>query len=76
MPQLRIDHRPREIGQTWLWGELKKIAHFEKLENLRSVFKNGLFFWAYWKSKFIRVSRNRVNRTMLGVLAVVTAVHQ
>ncbi len=39
-----VVHRPREIGQTWLWGELKKLARFEKLENLSSVFQNGLAF--------------------------------
>ncbi len=39
-----VVHRPREIGQTWLWGELEKIARFEKLENLSSVFQNGLAF--------------------------------
>jgi hypothetical protein len=39
-----MSHRPREIGQTWLWRKLEKIAPFEKLENLSSIFQNGLAF--------------------------------
>jgi hypothetical protein len=39
-----LKNRPREIGRTCLLGELEKIAHFEKLENLSSVFQNDLAF--------------------------------
>jgi hypothetical protein len=39
-----LNHRLREIGQTWLWGELEKNACFEKLENFSGVFQNGLAF--------------------------------
>ncbi len=37
-------HGTREVGQTWLWGELEKIARFKKLGNLSSIYKNGLAF--------------------------------
>ena len=35
-----FNHRPREIGRAWLG----KIARFEKLKDLCSVFQNGLAF--------------------------------
>jgi hypothetical protein len=38
-------HRPREIGQAWLWAELKKkIARFKTLENSSIYFQNDLAF--------------------------------
>ncbi len=43
-PYPYLAHRPQEIGRTWLWGKLEKIARFEKLENLSSIFQNGLAF--------------------------------
>ncbi len=52
-----IDHGRSDkpgCGANW-----KKIARFEKLENLSSVFQNSLaFLGANWKCKFIRVSRD------------------
>jgi hypothetical protein len=38
-----LEHRPREIGRAWQWGELEKIPRF-KLVNFFSVFQNGLAF--------------------------------
>jgi hypothetical protein len=32
-------HRPWEIGQTWLWAELEKIARFKRLETPAFTFK-------------------------------------
>ncbi len=40
---LMFSHRPREIRQVWLWGELEKIARIKNLYFF-SVFKNGLAF--------------------------------
>jgi hypothetical protein len=37
-----LRHGPQKIGRTW--GKLKKTARFEKLENLCSIFQNGLVF--------------------------------
>jgi hypothetical protein len=37
-------HRPREIGRTWVWDELEKIARFKKLESSSIVFQNDLAF--------------------------------
>ncbi len=28
----KLNHRPREIGRTWLWGELEKIVRFKNLK--------------------------------------------
>ncbi len=39
-----IEHRPREIGWTWLWGKLEKLARIEKLENSIIVFQNDVAF--------------------------------
>jgi hypothetical protein len=39
-----IRHRPREIGRTWLWAELVKIARFQKHQSSRIVFQNYLAF--------------------------------
>ncbi len=37
-------HRPGEIGRTWLWAELEKIARFKRLENSSLYFQNDLAF--------------------------------
>jgi hypothetical protein len=37
-------HRPREIGQTWLWAKLEKIARFKIQENSSLQFQNDLAF--------------------------------
>ncbi len=37
-------HRPREIGRTWLWAELEKLARFKKLQSSSIVFQNDLAF--------------------------------
>ncbi len=34
----------REIGRTWLWAELEKIARFKKLQSSSIVFQNDLAF--------------------------------
>ncbi len=44
-------HKPWEIGWTLLWGELEKIAHFEKLKISAVFIKTAkLFLGQIWKA--------------------------
>ncbi len=52
-------HRPREIERTWLWTALVKNCTFWKTRKFQHcVSKRPSFSGAYWKSKFIQVSRD------------------